>query len=160
MTTDCIPVITSDKIRHDLPRKIALKSMTIKNLIEDLGDEGDEPIPLPAINDFIMKKILEFFEIVQDEKIEIPEDCTKRCDVVFNETYQKMLTNYGWKITAEIYSASNFLDIGDLYHSCAKNLGSILINKTYKELMPIDNGEFCKMLNMTDPELRTEIKSQ
>jgi S-phase kinase-associated protein 1 len=147
-----VPILTNDKGLYNLPRKLAEKSIVIKNLIEDLGDDLKEPIPLPAVDKFIMDKILQYFDIVKDEEVIIPEDYTKRCDVVFNSEYQKVLTDYGWKITAEILKASNFLDIKSLQHSCAKNIGSMLIDKTYEELMTIDNGEFCKMLNIEEPD--------
>jgi S-phase kinase-associated protein 1 len=43
---------TSDQVNVPVHRKIAERSVLIKNLLEDLGDVTTEPIPIPNVRTY------------------------------------------------------------------------------------------------------------
>jgi S-phase kinase-associated protein 1 len=46
---DQISLTTSDNAVMSVPRKVAERSILIKNLLEDLGGETSESIPIPNV---------------------------------------------------------------------------------------------------------------
>lgn len=44
-----IKIITSDNAELPVDRDVAERSILIKNLLEDLGVDNDEPIPIPNV---------------------------------------------------------------------------------------------------------------
>lgn len=46
-----IKLTTSDNATMDVERKVAERSILIKNLLEDLGGDNDEAIPIPNVRD-------------------------------------------------------------------------------------------------------------
>jgi S-phase kinase-associated protein 1 len=44
-----ITVITSDQVTLKIDRDVAERSILIKNLIDDIGEENLEPIPIPNV---------------------------------------------------------------------------------------------------------------
>lgn len=48
-TAKVINLTTSDNQPMKVDRKVAERSILIKNLLEDLGDSADEPIPIPNV---------------------------------------------------------------------------------------------------------------
>ena len=44
-----IKITTSDSVTMDVQRQVAERSILIKNLLEDLGGDMDEPIPIPNV---------------------------------------------------------------------------------------------------------------
>ena len=44
-----IILTTSDSVDMPVEREVAERSILIKNLLEDLGGEGTEPIPIPNV---------------------------------------------------------------------------------------------------------------
>lgn len=48
--TQKIKLTTSDNIDIDVDRQVAERSILIKNLLEDLGGDNDEAIPIPNVS--------------------------------------------------------------------------------------------------------------
>ena len=46
-----IKLTTSDNAELPVDRDVAERSILIKNLLEDLGADSDEPIPIPNVRD-------------------------------------------------------------------------------------------------------------
>lgn len=45
-----IKLTTSDNVDLDVDRQVAERSILIKNLLEDLGGDNDEAIPIPNVS--------------------------------------------------------------------------------------------------------------
>lgn len=53
LVSHCVPLTrsrTERPLTHLIERKIAERSMLIKNMIEDLGSPGEEPIPIMNVS--------------------------------------------------------------------------------------------------------------
>jgi S-phase kinase-associated protein 1 len=48
--TQHVKLVSSDSVEIVTERKVAERSMLIKNMIEDLGNPGDEPIPIMNVS--------------------------------------------------------------------------------------------------------------
>ena len=57
-------------------RPVAERSMLIKNLIEDLGDEAiaSSPIPIPNVNDPVLRKVVEWCEHHRNDAAQSADD--------------------------------------------------------------------------------------
>lgn len=58
MSTDAatapkIKLVTSDNAEMDVDRQVAERSILIKNLLEDLGGDNDEAIPIPNVSQYL-----------------------------------------------------------------------------------------------------------
>ena len=55
MSTEAAPaaskvkLVTSDNAEMDVDRQVAERSILIKNLLEDIGGDNDEAIPIPNV---------------------------------------------------------------------------------------------------------------
>jgi S-phase kinase-associated protein 1 len=45
-----VKLVTSDNAEMDVDRQVAERSILIKNLLEDLGGDNDEAIPIPNVS--------------------------------------------------------------------------------------------------------------
>ncbi|EZF28032.1 E3 ubiquitin ligase complex SCF subunit sconC [Trichophyton rubrum D6] len=59
--TNKITLTSSDGVEVTIERQVAERSILIKNMLEDLGDSG-EPIPIPNVNESVLKKVIEWCE--------------------------------------------------------------------------------------------------
>lgn len=57
-----INITTSDGVSMNVPRPVAERSILIKNLLEDLGGESEESIPIPNV--CIYSLITSFWRII------------------------------------------------------------------------------------------------
>lgn len=78
----------------DVKKDIAMKFSVIANIMEDLKDMGDIPIPVPNVNKKTLEKIIEFCEYHNaNQQIDIKKyrrDNINEWDAFDRETYQKM----------------------------------------------------------------------
>lgn len=59
-----------------IDRVVAERSMLIKNLIEDLGDDAiaSSPIPIPNVNDPVLRKVVEWCEHHRNDAAQSADD--------------------------------------------------------------------------------------
>ncbi len=125
---------TSDDIVTEVPKKLAMKSLTIASMIEDGGDETDE-IPLPEITKPTFEKVLEFLRHLEAgnpaPEIEKPLRSNDLKDVT-TEWYANFI-DLDDDTVQDIILAANYLDIKELLAlSCAK-MGSVIRGLTIPE---------------------------
>lgn len=56
-----VKLTSSDGQEFSIAKDIASQSVLIKNMLEDLGDEADTPIPLPNVTGHILTKGIPVF---------------------------------------------------------------------------------------------------
>lgn len=58
-----VKVSSSDNQEFTIDKQIACQSMLLKNLLEDIGDADENPIPLPNVSAAILSKGIVFLLI-------------------------------------------------------------------------------------------------
>jgi S-phase kinase-associated protein 1 len=51
-----VKLLSSDGTEFEVERSVACHSMLIKNMLEDVGEEEDQPIPLSNVSGLILSK--------------------------------------------------------------------------------------------------------
>lgn len=129
-----IKLKTSDDIITEESRDIMLRSVIIKEMIDDSGD-SDEIIPLPEITKFTLDKVIEFLKHLAEGNaapdIEKPLRSNDMRDVT-TEWYANFI-DLDDDTVQDIILAANYLDIKELLAlSCAK-MGSVIRGLTIPE---------------------------
>ena len=115
--------------------KSAMMSDTIKNMLNDLGDDASNvPIVLPNINSKILGKIIEYCNYhVNNDNTKLVKDSTEKgkdeitpWDVDFCKIDQKDLF--------ELILAANYLDIKPLLDLTCKTVANMIKGKTPEEI--------------------------
>lgn len=110
---------------------------TINNMLESLGDESDEPIPLPTIKGTTLKKVMTFCDYVRtnaEDAQNLEHWTNDRTFVVQLSQWFSDYINVEQVELFDIILAANFLDIPLLLHLGTKHVASIIRNKTPDEL--------------------------
>jgi S-phase kinase-associated protein 1 len=142
-TTDnnmCV-LSANDGVNITIPLNVAKVSITISNMLEDLGDMGQEGedniIPVPNVNGAILKKIYTFCDYIYNNPIELQNLQTWLDDKTFTVPLHQWFNDYlnvDQQTMFEVILGSNFLDIQSLLNMQCKYVANIIRNKTPDEL--------------------------
>lgn len=159
-----IKLESSDEHVFELPKKIVEKSVTIKHMITDLGEDNDEPIPLLEITSDVLGKVVEWLAVVREEKVSTSEE-NKDEEYLTEETYDGQFSEFETHyfdptiVTQEtlfaIIVASNFLDIKSLLDRACKQVANKIKGKTPQEIRDTFN-----IKNDFTPEEEEEIRKE
>jgi len=120
---------------REVSMESAMMSDTIKNMLNDLGDDGSNvPIVLPNTNSKILGKIIEYCNYhVNNDNIKLVKENTEKgkediipWDVDFCKIDQKDLF--------ELILAANYLDIKTLLDLTCKTVANMIKGKTPEEI--------------------------
>ena len=132
-----IKLISNDKETFEVDVEIAKQSMTIKNMLDDLGmgeDSDEEPVPLPNVNAAILRKVLQWCNYHKDDQ-EPPEDDEnkeRRTDDIPSWDLEFLRVDQGTLF--ELIMAANYLDIKGLLDVCCKQVANMIKGKTPEEI--------------------------
>jgi len=119
------------EFKVDIP--VASRSILLKNMIEDVG-ETDQSIPLPNVNEKVLKKVLEWCEHhVNDPQPANDDDESRRRNTEIDDWDQKFL-NVEQDMLFEIILAANYLDIKQLLDIGCKTVANMIKGKTPEEI--------------------------
>eukprot|EP00729_Bicosta_minor_P007632 gene7632-22523_t len=125
-----IKLVSSDSTEFPVAMSVAKMSVTIKNMLDDLGEDDDQPIPLPNVNSAILGKVIEYCTYHKDDP---PQD----------DDSQKSEPITGWdaefvKVDQatlfEMILAANFLDIKRMLDLTCKSVAEMIKGKTPEEI--------------------------
>ena len=119
---------SSDGQTFEVDEKVAFESVTIKNMIEDMGDtEARGPIPLRNVSSDILVKIIEYCKFHTDTSDPArSEETVKAWDTEFmKEEYPTIF---------EIILASNYLDIKSLLDLSSQTIADVVKGKSPDEI--------------------------
>merc|ERR1712241_1628935 len=106
---------------------IARQSVTLRNMIEDLGIEDlDENVPLPNVNAAILKKIIDWCTTHYKNNDESDLSSLSEWDL----EYLKI----GDGTIFELILAANYLDISQLLEVCCKQVANMIKGKSAEEI--------------------------
>ena len=116
--------------------EIAKKSGTIRNMLEDLGMEGDdndEAVPLPNVSTNILKKVIEWSTYHKDDPEPKEDDTTeKRSDDISSWDMDFLKVDQGTLF--ELILAANYLDVKDLLNAGCKTVANMIKGKSPEEI--------------------------
>jgi S-phase kinase-associated protein 1 len=141
-------------------RVVAERSMLIKNLIEDLGDDAvaDSPVPIPNVNDPVLRKVFEWCEHHRNDAAQSADDDNdnnnrkKTTDI--DEWDQKFM-QVDQEMLFEIILAANYLDIKALLDVGCKTVANMIKGKSPEEIRKTFN-----ITNDFTPEEEEQIRRE
>jgi S-phase kinase-associated protein 1 len=121
-----VKLVTKDNVTFEIDENVANKFQTVKNLIDDIGDR--DPIPLPEIDEFTFKKILEYalYHLEHPVVVENEEFVFSDWDTEFFKLEHPVLIS--------IVISSNYLDYKELLDMSVQAIASIINGKTPEEI--------------------------
>ncbi|EAT83524.1 E3 ubiquitin ligase complex SCF subunit [Parastagonospora nodorum] len=153
---DQISLTTSDNAVMSVPRKVAERSILIKNLLEDLGGETSESIPIPNVNEPVMKKVLEWCDHHKDDPPATQDDDSdsRKKSTDIDEWDQKFM-QVDQEMLFEIILAANYLDIKALLDVGCKTVANMIKGKSPDEIRKTFNIQ-----NDFTPEEEEQIRRE
>eukprot|EP01123_Difflugia_compressa_P004559 TRINITY_DN15_c0_g1_i10.p1 TRINITY_DN15_c0_g1~~TRINITY_DN15_c0_g1_i10.p1 ORF type:complete len:185 (-),score=49.47 TRINITY_DN15_c0_g1_i10:168-674(-) len=118
----------------EVPIEVANMSVTIKNMLEDLGSSSDVPIPLHNVTQKILNKVVEYCKHACEHptaKTEEKKDDKKSDDI---SPWDKEFCNVDQATLFELILAANYLDIKPLLDLTCKTVANMIKGKTPEEI--------------------------
>eukprot|EP00127_Corallochytrium_limacisporum_P001721 Clim_evm58s77 gene=Clim_evmTU58s77 len=150
-----VKLIASDGVEFDVPASVACKSVTIKNMLEDLGTEDEAtPVPLPNVSGTILDKVIQYCKHHKDDVTPADEDDVRNknddtdpWDTEFCRVDQGTLF--------ELILAANYLDIKPMLDLTCKTVAQMIKGKKAEEIRKTFN-----IKNDFTPEEEEEVKKE
>ncbi|KAK4044721.1 Skp1 family, dimerization domain-containing protein [Parachaetomium inaequale] len=121
----------------EVDRVVAERSMLIKNLIDDLGDDAiaNSPIPIPNVNDPVLRKVVEWCEHHRNDAAQSADDenDSRKKTTDIDEWDQKFM-QVDQEMLFEIILAANYLDIKALLDVGCKTVANMIKGKSPEEI--------------------------
>jgi S-phase kinase-associated protein 1 len=138
-TEQKIYLASNDNATIEVDRDVADRSMLIKNMLEDIGDENisqSNPIPIPNVNEAILRKVIEWCEHHRNDPHPTQDDETdarnrKTTDI---EEWDQKFMQVDQEMLFEIIMASNYLDIKPLLDVGCKTVANMIKGKSPEEI--------------------------
>ncbi|KAJ4367038.1 hypothetical protein N0V83_007568 [Neocucurbitaria cava] len=151
-----IKVTTSDGAHLETDRDIAERSILIKNLLEDLGGDNEEAIPIPNVNEAVMKKVLEWCEHHRaDPPASQDDDSDSRKKSTDIDEWDQKFMQVDQEMLFEIILAANYLDIKALLDVGCKTVANMIKGKSPDEIRKTFNIQ-----NDFTPEEEEQIRRE
>eukprot|EP01104_Vermistella_antarctica_P003021 TRINITY_DN13196_c0_g1_i1.p1 TRINITY_DN13196_c0_g1~~TRINITY_DN13196_c0_g1_i1.p1 ORF type:complete len:179 (-),score=65.05 TRINITY_DN13196_c0_g1_i1:317-799(-) len=145
---------SSDGEEFTIERDVAVASVTVKNMLDDIGD-SEATIPLPNVTGLILKKVVEYAEYhksnptaVTDEKKE-----EKRTDDII--PWDQEFCKVGQNTLFELIMAANYLDIKPLLDLTCKTVANMIKGKSPEEIRKTFN-----IKNDFTPEEEEQVRKE
>ncbi|KAF1947049.1 E3 ubiquitin ligase SCF complex, Skp subunit [Clathrospora elynae] len=152
-----IAITTSDGILMHVERPVAERSILIKNLLEDLGGEAPaEAIPIPNVNEAVMKKVVEWCGHHRNDPAASQDDDSdsRKKSTDIDEWDQKFM-QVDQEMLFEIILAANYLDIKALLDVGCKTVANMIKGKSPDEIRKTFNIQ-----NDFTPEEEEQIRRE
>ncbi|KAJ1553907.1 suppressor of kinetochore protein mutant, partial [Cladochytrium tenue] len=130
-------------------------SVLIKNMLEDVGDADDQPIPLPNVSGPIMAKVIEYATAHKDDPPPLPEEDSKPKSSDDIEDADREFMNVDQGTLFELILAANYLDMKNLLDLGCKTVANMIKGKTVEEIRRTFN-----ITNDFTPEEEEQIRKE
>ncbi|GAB1320392.1 E3 ubiquitin ligase complex SCF subunit scon-3 [Madurella fahalii] len=156
-STQRVTLTSNENTNIEVDRVVAERSMLIKNLLEDLGDDvASAPIPIPNVNDPVLRKVVEWCEHHRNDAAQSADDDNdnrkKTTDI--DEWDQKFM-QVDQEMLFEIILAANYLDIKALLDVGCKTVANMIKGKSPEEIRKTFN-----ITNDFTPEEEEQIRRE
>jgi len=153
-----ITLKSSDGVQMPIDRDVAERSILIKNMVEDMGEEAfdSEAIPIPNVNEAVLKKVLEWCEHHRNDPPPTNDDenDSRKKSTDIDEWDQKFM-QVDQEMLFEIILAANYLDIKALLDVGCKTVANMIKGKSPEEIRKTFNIQ-----NDFTPEEEDQIRRE
>jgi S-phase kinase-associated protein 1 len=151
-----VKLVTSDNADIEVDRQVAERSILIKNLLEDLGGDNNEAIPIPNVNEAVMKKVLEWCDHHRnDPPASQDDDSDSRKKSTDIDEWDQKFMQVDQEMLFEIILAANYLDIKALLDVGCKTVANMIKGKSPDEIRKTFNIQ-----NDFTPEEEEQIRRE
>ncbi|KAF2868413.1 Skp1 family, dimerization domain-containing protein [Massariosphaeria phaeospora] len=151
-----VMLTTSDNADIKVEREVAERSILIKNLLEDLGGDNEEAIPIPNVNEGVMKKVLEWCTHHRnDPPASQDDDSDSRKKSTDIDEWDQKFMHVDQEMLFEIILAANYLDIKALLDVGCKTVANMIKGKSPDEIRKTFNIQ-----NDFTPEEEDQIRRE
>ncbi|KAI0999599.1 hypothetical protein K3495_g8598 [Podosphaera aphanis] len=152
-----ITLISNDGAVITVDSQVAMKSILIKNMMEDLGDAVTEnDVPIPNVNEAVLRKVIEWCEYHKNDPVTATDDDSdsrkKTTDI---EEWDQKFMQVDQEMLFEIILASNYLDIKPLLDVGCKTVANMIKGKSPEEIRKTFN-----ITNDFTPEEEEQIRRE
>ena len=158
-STQKVWLASNDSAIIEVDRVVAERSMLIKNMLEDIGDEGinaENPIPIPNVNEAVLRKVIEWCDHHRNDPLQTQDDDSdarkKTTDI---EEWDQKFMQVDQEMLFEIILASNYLDIKPLLDVGCKTVANMIKGKSPEEIRKTFN-----ITNDFTPEEEEQIRRE
>jgi len=140
-----------------IEREVAERSILIKNMVSDLGEEAmDEAIPIPNVNAAVLKKVIEWCtHHKHDPPSANEDDSDSRKKTTDIEEWDQKFMQVDQEMLFEIILAANYLDIKALLDVGCKTVANMIKGKSPEEIRKTFNIQ-----NDFTPEEEDQIRRE
>ncbi|KAL2213612.1 E3 ubiquitin ligase SCF complex, Skp subunit [Sarocladium strictum] len=150
---------SNDAATIEVDRVVAERSMLIKNMLDDVGDESirqDNPIPIPNVNEAVLRKVIEWCEHHRNDPPQAQdEDSDARKKTTDIEEWDQKFMQVDQEMLFEVILASNYLDIKPLLDVGCKTVANMIKGKSPEEIRKTFN-----ITNDFTPEEEEQIRRE
>jgi S-phase kinase-associated protein 1 len=140
---DVVTVSSCDGREFTISTKIAKKSVTIMDLLDDIG--YDHVIFLPNVTGDVFAKCIDFYEHRMQNPLEDEDDEESSRDVVEEVRriipWEGEVDNVDQLALQDLILAANYLDFKDCMTTCLKTVAKMINGKTTVQLRELFNIE-------------------
>ncbi|MCJ1225366.1 hypothetical protein MMC12_002015 [Toensbergia leucococca] len=152
-----ITLASSDHVEITVDRDVAERSILIKNMMEDVGDEATtDAIPIPNVNEAVLRKVIEWCEHHKaDPPATNDDDSDSRKKTTDIEEWDQKFMQVDQEMLFEIILAANYLDIKALLDVGCKTVANMIKGKSPEEIRKTFNIQ-----NDFTPEEEDQIRRE
>ncbi|KAI5310821.1 hypothetical protein KEM55_000481 [Ascosphaera atra] len=150
-----IKLQSSDGVVIEVERPVAERSILLKNMLEDLGEQ-EEAVPISNVNETVLRKVIEWCEHHKNDPVTSDNDDTesRRRTTDIDEWDQKFM-QVDQEMLFEIILAANYLDIKALLDVGCKTVANMIKGKSPEEIRKTFNIQ-----NDFTPEEEDQIRRE
>ncbi|KAL8764233.1 MAG: hypothetical protein Q9184_000202 [Pyrenodesmia sp. 2 TL-2023] len=148
---------SSDGARVQVDRDVAERSILIKNMIEDIGDQAiADDIPIPNVNEPVLRKVIDWcIHHRADPPATAEDDSDSRKKTTDIDEWDQKFMQVDQEMLFEIILAANYLDIKPLLDVGCKTVANMIKGKSPEEIRKTFNIQ-----NDFTPEEEDQIRRE
>ncbi|KAJ3129742.1 hypothetical protein HK098_000111 [Nowakowskiella sp. JEL0407] len=150
-----VKLLSSDNQEFTVAKEVATQSVLIKNMLEDVGESDETPIPLPNVTGPVLQKVIEYATQHKDDPPPQPEEDSKPKSSDDIDEWDRNFINVDQGTLFEIILAANYLDMKGLLDLGCKTVANMIKGKTVEEIRKTFN-----IVNDFTPEEEEQIRKE
>ncbi|MCJ1456596.1 hypothetical protein MMC28_006958 [Mycoblastus sanguinarius] len=152
-----IKLQSSDNIEISVDREVAERSILIKNMMEDIGEQAmTDAIPIPNVNEAVLNKVIEWcVHHRSDPPASTDDDADSRKKTTDIDEWDQKFMQVDQEMLFEIILAANYLDIKALLDVGCKTVANMIKGKSPEEIRKTFNIQ-----NDFTPEEEDQIRRE